>query len=47
VKKGDKVAAKEALGEIYTNRLDGSTKLKFYLFQDSNRLNPEDWIYQL
>jgi septal ring factor EnvC (AmiA/AmiB activator) len=47
VKKGDKVAAKEVLGDIYTNRSDGSTKLKFYLYQDSNRLNPEDWIYQL
>ena len=47
VKKGDKVAAKEVLGEINTNRLDGTTKLKFYLYKDSNRLNPEDWIYQL
>ncbi|SNY95073.1 Septal ring factor EnvC, activator of murein hydrolases AmiA and AmiB [Flagellimonas pacifica] len=47
VKKGDKVTVKEVLGDIYTNRFDGTTKLKFYLYQDSNRLNPEDWIYQL
>lgn len=47
VKKGDKVAVKELLGDISTNRFDGTTKLKFYLYQDSNRLNPEDWIYQL
>ncbi|MEM9649155.1 MAG: peptidoglycan DD-metalloendopeptidase family protein [Bacteroidota bacterium] len=47
VKKGDKVAVKEVLGDIYTNRFDGTTKLKFYLYQDTNRLNPEDWIYQL
>ncbi len=47
VKKGDKVAIKDVLGDIYTNRFDGSTKLKFYLYQDTNRLNPEDWIYQL
>lgn len=47
VKKGDKVAAKEILGDIYTNRLDGTTQLKFYLYQNTNRLNPEDWIYQL
>nr|WP_243414873.1 peptidoglycan DD-metalloendopeptidase family protein [Allomuricauda koreensis] len=47
VKKGDKVVVKEVLGDIYTNRFDGTTKLKFYLYQDSNRLNPEDWIYQL
>ncbi len=47
VKKGDKVAAKEVLGDVYTNRFDGTTKLKFYLYRDSNRLNPEEWIYQL
>ena len=47
VKNGDKVAAKEVLGDINTDRFDGSTKLKFYLYQDANRLNPEDWIYQL
>ncbi|WP_228236696.1 murein hydrolase activator EnvC family protein [Allomuricauda sp. M10] len=47
VKKGDKVTTKEVLGEIDTNRFDGSTKLKFYLYKDSNRLNPEEWIYQL
>ncbi len=47
VQKGDRVAAKEILGDIYTNRSDGSTKLKFYLYQDTDRLNPEEWIYQL
>ena len=47
VKKGDRVARKEELGEIYTNRSNGQTQLKFYLYQDANRLNPEDWIYRL
>ncbi|WP_297761747.1 peptidoglycan DD-metalloendopeptidase family protein [uncultured Muriicola sp.] len=47
VKKGDKVVAKEELGEIYTNRLNGLTQLKFYLYRDATRLNPEEWIYQL
>ncbi len=47
VKKGDKVIAKEELGEIYTNRLNGLTQLKFYLYRDATRLNPEEWIYQL
>lgn len=47
VKKGDKVAAKEVIGDIYTSRFNGATKLKFYLYQDANRLNPEEWIYQL
>ena len=47
VKKGDKVQAKEALGEIYTNRSNGLTQLKFYLYRDVTRLNPEEWIYRL
>jgi len=47
VKKGDRVAVKEPLGEIYTNRSSGQTRLKFYLYQDTSKLNPEDWIYQL
>jgi len=47
VKKGDKVKVKEALGKIYTNRSNGLTQLKFYLYQDTNRLNPEEWIYRL
>jgi septal ring factor EnvC (AmiA/AmiB activator) len=47
VKKGDKVAAKEALGKIYTNRFNGLTQLKFYLYRDATRLNPEEWIFRL
>lgn len=47
VKKGDKVAIKAALGKIYTNRFNGQTRLKFYLYQDTSRLNPEEWVYQL
>ncbi|NNK17956.1 MAG: peptidoglycan DD-metalloendopeptidase family protein, partial [Maribacter sp.] len=45
VKKGDKVTIKAALGKIYTNRSNGQTRLKFYLYQDTSRLNPEDWVY--
>ena len=47
VKKGDKVKTKEELGEIFTNVLNNQTLLKFYLYQDTSRLNPEEWIYQL
>lgn len=47
VQKGDKVGVKESLGEIYTNRFNGATSLKFYLYQDTQKLNPENWIYQL
>ena len=47
VKKGDKVASKDVLGTIYTNRSNGQTRLKFYLYQDTSRLNPEEWVYRL
>jgi len=47
VKKGAKVVAKQQLGKIYTNRFSGKTELKFYLYKDTARLNPEEWIYQL
>ncbi len=47
VQKGDKVKAKESLGEIYTNRFNGATKLKFYMYKDTQRLNPEDWVFRL
>ena len=47
VKKGDKVVVKAALGKIYTNRFNGLTQLKFYLYRDATRLNPEEWIFKL
>ncbi len=47
VKKGDKVATKADLGDIHTSKSNGTTQLKFYLYKDTTRLNPEEWIYQL
>lgn len=47
VKKGDQVTAKKELGKIYTNQNNGQTRLKFYLYKDTSRLNPEEWVYQL
>jgi septal ring factor EnvC (AmiA/AmiB activator) len=47
VKKGDKVQPKTDLGKINTNGYNGITQLKFYLYKDTNRLNPEEWIFQL
>ena len=47
VKKGDIVEAKTELGDIYTNRSNGRTRLKFYLHQDTSKLNPEEWVYRL
>jgi murein hydrolase activator len=47
VKKGDKVSTKQALGTVYENPATGKTILKFVITQNSNRLNPADWIYKM
>lgn len=47
VKKGDKVTAKQEIGEVATNKFSGQTLLKFYLYKNVSKLNPEEWIYQL
>ncbi len=47
VKKGDRVASKDELGTVFTNQTNGQTRLKFYLYQDTSRLNPEEWVYRL
>ncbi len=47
VQKGDKVDVKTELGQIYTNRSNSQTRLKFYLYEDTDKLNPEEWLYLL
>ncbi len=47
VAKGDEVNAKTELGKVYTNRSNGQTRLKFYLYEDTQKLNPEEWVFQL
>jgi len=47
VRKGDMVTLKTELGKIYTNQSNGQTRLKFYLYEDTLKLNPEEWVYQL
>ena len=46
VKKGDKVKAKEALGKIFTDN-NGKTEMKFFLYKNTTRLNPEFWIHKM
>jgi septal ring factor EnvC (AmiA/AmiB activator) len=45
VKKGDAVTAKQPIGEIFSSPSSGKTELKFFIYKDTNRLNPEEWIY--
>lgn len=45
VKKGDKVSVKQNIGTVYFDKDDGSKSvLKFQIWHESQKLNPEDWI---
>ncbi len=45
VSSGDKVAVKQTIGTIGTDYSDGDkTVLKFQIWKESEKLNPEDWI---
>ena len=47
VKKGDRVTAKQAIGQIFTNKDTGKTTLQFSLFQNTIPQNPALWLYQM
>ena len=47
VKKGVRVTAKQAIGQIFTNKDTGKTTLQFSLFQNTTPQNPALWLYQM
>jgi len=47
VKEGQKVVTKQAIGEVRTNPNNGRSIMKFLIYQNANRLNPQNWIYKL
>jgi len=47
VKKGDKISTKEVLGEIHFNAFTGKAILKFLIFQNTTKLNPQSWIVNM
>ena len=44
VKTGDKVEAKEVLGEVYTDK-NNISELQFQIWKNSDKLDPEQWLY--
>jgi septal ring factor EnvC (AmiA/AmiB activator) len=44
VKKGDKITAKETLGIVYTDS-DGTSEIQFQVWKNSQKLNPEQWLF--
>lgn len=47
VKRGDKVTTKQEIGRVFTNPSTGKTILKFLIFQNTTKLNPSDWVFQM
>ena len=47
VKKGDKVKAKQPIGEIFTNPQTGKTTLQFSVFNGLIPQNPKQWVYRM
>ncbi|WKV10482.1 murein hydrolase activator EnvC family protein [Marivirga harenae] len=45
VTKGDKVDAKQSLGTVYTNG-DGTSEIQFQVWKNSQKLNPEQWLFK-
>ncbi len=47
VKKGDKIDTKQSLGTVSKNASYGRYMMKFYVYKDSGKLNPADWIFRM
>lgn len=47
VKKGDRVAAKQEIGEVFTNKSTDKTQLQFSVFKNTTPQDPSRWIYKM
>ena len=47
VSKGDKVATKQEIGTIFTDKITGKTILGFVLSKNTSTENPYNWIYRM
>lgn len=47
VKKGDEVNTKQQIGTVFTHPTTGRTVLKFFIYQNTKKMNPADWIYRM
>ena len=46
VKAGQKVTAKQEIGEVFTNP-EGKTVLQFSIFKNITAINPAEWVYRM
>ena len=47
VKKGDRVVAKQDIGEVFTNTSTDKTQLQFSVFKNTTPQDPSRWIYKM
>ncbi|WP_109301965.1 murein hydrolase activator EnvC [Aquimarina sp. AU474] len=47
VKEGQKVTTKQSIGEVRTNPTTGRAVMKFLIYQNTKKLNPQSWIYRM
>lgn len=47
VRKGDKISMKDEIGEIYYNELLKKAVLKFLIYKNSFKQDPQQWIYNM
>jgi len=47
VKEGQKIATKQAIGQVRVNPTTGRAIMKFLIYQNAKRLNPQSWIYKM
>lgn len=47
VKKGDKVTTKDVIGTVFTHPTTGKAILKFFVYQNTTKMNPADWVYKM
>jgi len=46
VKKGDKVQTNSPIGKVATNS-EGKSTIRFFLYKDTSKQNPANWIYKM
>ncbi len=44
VKKGDKVAIRQSIGKVSTDRKTNTSAVHFEIWKEKTRLNPQDWV---
>lgn len=47
VKRGDKVSTKQVIGTVAESPTEGKTLLKFYIYKNTTKMNPADWVYRM